>query len=171
MPAAQTHPSSLPADQLRAECEMRCLRRSGPGGQHRNKVSTAVALRHTPTGVLAEANEDRSQAVNRSMALFRLRINLALQVRTTRRPDQTPSGIWRSRCHDGRIDINAGHADFPAILAEALDIAAQTGHDIKKAAEILGCTASQLVRLLRKEPKALLLVNDARKRLGLPSLQ
>jgi protein subunit release factor B len=72
------HPAATRPEQLLAECEARRLRRSGPGGQHRNKVETAVSLRHLPTGVCAEANERRSQAQNRSTALFRLRVNLAL---------------------------------------------------------------------------------------------
>ena len=62
---ADDHPAATRAEQLLAECEVRRLRRSGPGGQHRNKVETAVALRHLPTGVQAEANERRSQAQNR----------------------------------------------------------------------------------------------------------
>ena len=54
-----THPALCKIEQLRDECEVRFQRRSGPGGQHRNKVETAVILIHAPTGVKAEANERR----------------------------------------------------------------------------------------------------------------
>lgn len=47
-------------------------RSSGPGGQHVNKVSTQVAIRHVPTGVSVKASESRSQSMNRVLALERL---------------------------------------------------------------------------------------------------
>ena len=45
------HPATASPEQLIAECDIRRLRRSGPGGQHRNKVETAISLHHLPTGV------------------------------------------------------------------------------------------------------------------------
>ena len=78
------HPAALPPDELLAQCDVQFVRRSGPGGQHRNKVSTGVVLVHRPTGIKAEANERRSQAENRTAACLRLRVNLALEVRTKR---------------------------------------------------------------------------------------
>ena len=51
------HPARLTADRLLGECSQKFMRRSGPGGQNRNKVETAVILTHRPTGVSAEANE------------------------------------------------------------------------------------------------------------------
>jgi protein subunit release factor B len=47
-------------------------RSSGPGGQHVNKVSTAVTLKHLPSGVAVTVQDSRSQARNRELALERL---------------------------------------------------------------------------------------------------
>jgi hypothetical protein len=162
------HPASLPTEQLLASCRMRLLRRGGPGGQHRNKVESAVALVHLPTGVSAEANERRDQSVNRNVALFRLRVNLALAVRQPRATDAAPSATWRNRCSPaGAIRIRRDHEDFPALLAEAMDAVAGHEDDPRRAAESLGCTASQLVKFLKKEPRALAWLNARRQDRGL----
>jgi hypothetical protein len=165
------HPAALPPEKLLAECDIQFLRRSGPGGQHRNKVSTAVVLRHRPTGVRAEASERRSQAENRSVAIGRLRVNLALELRTSRGPEASPSPLWGSRSAGGRLEIAAGHDDFPALLAEALDVLAANNFDPRPAGEILRCTPSQLAKLLKKEPRAMSQVNAERVRRGLHPLR
>jgi len=50
------------------EVEEVFCRSSGPGGQHVNKVSTAVTLRHVPTGISVRVSTSRSQARNRTEA-------------------------------------------------------------------------------------------------------
>jgi hypothetical protein len=170
MPERSPHPAAAAADQLLAQCDVQFLRRSGPGGQNRNKVSTAVVLIHRPTGVRAEASERRSQAENRAVALRRLRVNLALEVRTSRDAGGGPSPLWKSRTGGGRIAVSPTHDDFPALLAEALDVLASHDFDPHKAGETLGCSASQLVKLLKKTPRALAQMNQSRSQHGLHPL-
>lgn len=47
-------------------------RSSGPGGQHVNKVSTAVTLTHLPSGLSVTVSDSRSQSMNRKIARERL---------------------------------------------------------------------------------------------------
>ena len=166
------HPASLPSEELLAECEVRCLRRGGPGGQHRNKVSTAVVLLHRPTGVTAEANERRSQAENQAEALRRLRLQLAVDVRTSAQGEGplVPSALWQGRCIGNRMVVSTSHDDFPALLAEALDALAAAEYDVVAAADWLGVSGSQLTRFVQRDPAAWVHLNDARRQRGLRPL-
>jgi protein subunit release factor B len=76
------HPATIEEETLLEQCELELGRRRGPGGQHRAAVASGVHLLHRPTGIEAQATERRSPQVNRRMAIFRLRLRLALKVRT-----------------------------------------------------------------------------------------
>ena len=52
----------------REEVTEKFVRSAGPGGQKVNKTSSAVYLRHLPTGIEIKMQQDRSQAVNRFLA-------------------------------------------------------------------------------------------------------
>lgn len=55
-----------------SDLEETFTRSAGPGGQNVNKVSTAVTLRHRPSGVSVTVQDSRSQAMNRRLARERL---------------------------------------------------------------------------------------------------
>jgi hypothetical protein len=166
---AVPHPAALPVAALLRECEQTPVRRSGPGGQHRNKASTGVVLVHRPTGVRAEANERRTRTDNLRVATERLRVNLALAVRGP--AAEAPSAKWVARVRGGRFVLSAAHEDFPALLAEALDALAAHDQEVIAAAPWLGTTPTQLVRLLAKEPRALAALNGERAKRGLRALR
>ncbi len=167
-PPARLHPAALPDKDLENQCEIRFERRSGPGGQNKNKVETAVIFEHKPTGIRAEANEKRYQGENREEALKRLRFKLAIHLRTNTTPDELPSALWKSRiAKGGKIAVNPKNPDFPALLAESLDFASICQWDAKTTAGMLQCTASQLIKFWKDSPEAFLMVNRQRQSQGL----
>jgi hypothetical protein len=166
------HPATLDEDTLLKQCKIEFGRVSGPGGQNRNKVETAVTIEHLPTGVETRATERRSQAQNRHVAIFRIRVKLAVKVRSwVHRDNHQPSELWRTRRQGEKMSVNPHHEDYPALLAEALDVVFARGYDVAGSAGRLGITMSQLARLIRHEKHAFGLVNDGRESRGLPRLK
>src|SRR6186997_2912367 len=106
--------SRLTLDQLLAQCEVDTYRASGPGGQKRNKTSSAVRLRHGPTGLIVIAEESRSQHDNKAKALTRLWHALFLDLRDVLPPEALTAEAVAAhpdyrdaRDHAGKLNMNA----------------------------------------------------------------
>src|SRR5213080_1580617 len=103
--------TDLTDDQLLAQCAVDTYRASGPGGQKRNKTSSAIRLRHGPSGLIVIAEESRSQHENRARALRRLRQALYLKLREGP-PDGGAAAVpeWAA-ARDGEGRLRVGRKD------------------------------------------------------------
>jgi protein subunit release factor B len=90
---------------LKKQVIIETYRSKGPGGQRKNKVETAVRLKHLPSGITVVATESRSQAENRRLAFERLRKRLVKLNRPLRRriPTHTPWTAIEKRMEEKRI--------------------------------------------------------------------
>lgn len=166
------HPATIDPDEFLKRCRLETGRVGGPGGQHRNRVDTAVWLVHEPTGLDASGTERRSQIQNRARALFRLRLKVAVRCRTvTSRDRHEPSALWKRRRQGEKMPVNPEHDDYPALLAEAMDVVVARRYDVAGAAGVLGITMSQLTRLIRHEKHAFAAINEGRAKVGLAKLR
>ncbi|KAL6840069.1 hypothetical protein ACP4OV_029879 [Aristida adscensionis] len=165
---------------LMEQCEMGTFKASGPGGQHRNKRESAVRLRHLPTGIIAQAVEDRSQHKNRASALSRLRTLIALKVR---RPinleDYTPpiellqilpmkSTI---RGKDVGPQIGPNNSKFSPGMQALLDLLFAAEGSVSEAAKILGLSTGALSRLILSDDSLRTAANELRALKGLKPLR
>ena len=66
------------------DLEFEAFRSGGHGGQNVNKVSTAVRIKHVPTGIVVKSQTERSQAQNREIAIGILRSKIYAQEEETK---------------------------------------------------------------------------------------
>src|SRR5947209_466344 len=121
--------TALTDPQLLAQCAVDTYRASGPGGQKRNKTSSAVRLRHLPSSLIVIAEESRSQHENRARALRRLRQALYLKLRDELPVEaRTPAAVavhdeYRTaRTAEGRLDLGRKDPRFWPTVGLALDV-------------------------------------------------
>lgn len=158
-----------PDEALLGECDVHFHRTGGPGGQHRNKVSSAVRLVHRPTGFTVTGEERRSQHQNKANALLRLREAIAIGIR-----QPLPEAVrWPEsvQIKAARLQVSEKNPAYWAVLALALDALAAHGAQVPAAAGALGVTTSSYTRFLADHPKAWIEANRLRKLAGLPGLK
>jgi len=145
----------MDADELLRQCRVDVFRGTGPGGQKRNRTSSAVRLTHLPSGVNAACDETRSQHSNRGIALHKLRCEIARQCRCL--PPPAYVGPWAPKLSS---------ADYPVWLAAVLDHLEQGRYRLAEAAAALGVSTGRLVRDLAADPALWQTVNAGRTRCG-----
>ncbi|MBY0514954.1 MAG: peptide chain release factor-like protein [Gemmataceae bacterium] len=163
--------TALTAAQLLAQCAVDTYRASGPGGQKRNKTSSAVRLRHAPTGLIVIAEESRSQHENKAKALTRLRHALFLELRDPLDP-LTPEAVAAhpdyaaARDHAGKLSMNARNPRFWPAVGVVLDVLAAVEARVADAAALLGVSTGNLIDFLQTDPKAWQAANQLRAACG-----
>jgi hypothetical protein len=165
--------SNLSDAQLLEQCAVDTYRASGPGGQKRNKTSSAVRLRHLPSGLIVIAEESRSQHENRARALRRLRQALYLKVR-----DELPSEALTAeavaaredyqgaRDKEGRLHLGRKDPRFWPAVGVALDVLQAVQARVSEAAAVLGVSTANLIDFLATDPKVWEQTNGLRQRFG-----
>ncbi|XP_061351741.1 uncharacterized protein LOC133296704 [Gastrolobium bilobum] len=178
--AAEKGYLELTDDELMRQCEMGTFKTSGPGGQHRNKRESAVRLKHIPTGIIAQASEDRSQHKNRASALNRLRSLIALKVRKT--VDLDAYSAPRELLHilppkstirgsDCGPQIGPNNPKFALGMQALLDLIFAVEGSISEAAKYLGLSTGALSRLILSDDSLRMEVNDLRASKGMKPLK
>ena len=141
--------AELTDDQLLSQCEIDTYRASGPGGQKRNKTSSAVRLRHSPSGLIVIAEESRSQHENKARTLKRLRKAIWLDLRE--QANVEPSDLTNARDGDGRFVLGKRNPRYLPAVAVILDVLDSTGAVLRDAATLLGTTTANLVHFLEAD--------------------
>ncbi|KAL4303410.1 hypothetical protein GQ457_10G015530 [Hibiscus cannabinus] len=171
---------TLKDEELMRQCEMTSFKASGPGGQHRNKRESAVRLKHLPTGIVAQAVEDRSQHMNRASALARLRTLIALKVRNPVSLDSysPPSELLQIlprsstlRTSDSGPQIGPNNPKFALGMQALLDLIFAVEGSVSDAAKLLGMSTGALSRLILSDDSLWKAVNELRASKGMKPLK
>ncbi|MFT3788514.1 MAG: peptide chain release factor-like protein [Tepidisphaeraceae bacterium] len=138
---------------LLAICRVDAFRGPGPGGQKRNKTSNGIRVTHVASGATGQAVESRSAEKNRQLALGRLRLSAALQIRCAY--NERPIGLTTPKS-----------SNFAHTIASVFDALEEHNYGLAETAERIGLTTSKLSTLLTSDDAVLSEVNRQRQARG-----
>ena len=151
----------LPDADLLKLCEISAYKGSGPGGQHKNKTNSGVKLKlkFEKNSQLSTLNsqliiesyscDDRSSHINKLLALKKLRLKIALQIReepATQIPFPFPGS-------DGKISPDNNL--YPQFIADILDRINLRKGDLSEAAKMWGLSKSALNKIILQDKKVM----------------
>ena len=152
---------SMEDDALSGECILDFHKASGNGGQHVNKTSSAVRLKHRKSGLESVCAEHRSQHDNRRCALDGLRRRFAFQIR---RPADPHFRV-------GDPPVSMKNPAYYLWMAKLLDLFSESDYHPRLTAEKAGTGSSKLVKLFYRDNALWQHVQSVRKSAGLPPLK
>ncbi len=171
--------TGLTEAQLLAQCDVDTYRASGPGGQKRNKTSSAVRLRHGPSGLIVIAEESRSQHENKARALVRLRREFYLKLRREIAVELLAADglvehrdLVPARGRDGRVHLaSAKDPRFWPLAGLLLDVLVACQGRVAEAAATLGLSTGNLIDVLQTDDRLWQQANVYRVQFGHPLLR
>ncbi len=134
--AVLPEPTEVDVEIRPEDLDIETMRSGGPGGQHQNKTESGVRITHTPSGIVVNCRDEKSQHKNKAKALrvlrsriYEQRIEKERAQRASERRSQIGSGdrserirtynFPQNRLTDHRIGLNLYHLDN--IIAGNLD--------------------------------------------------
>ncbi len=172
----------LPVELMFKNCRIERFQGSGAGGQKRNRVYSAVRLRHLKSDTVAECQEYRESQRNLDIALQRLRVALVLNLK------REAFEVWIESMGDTennlvfpelilaalkifRVPCNPLHFDYPICIWDLYFALVLHQGELQPGAKLLKCSASALVRLCKQDKGMWQLLKNLRKGYGLSELK
>ncbi|MCP4376059.1 MAG: peptide chain release factor-like protein [bacterium] len=160
---------------LAGDCRIDRYKSRGPGGQHKNKVETAIRVVHEPSGLSAQGQQTRSQLRNKTLALRNLRMHIACSCRQPQDltkltiPDeiaeylQPPSDSAPQKQNKRKLSMGSGNWYFWPVAAVVLDVFDSSQGQLSTASTALGISTANLAAFLRGDRHLLQAAQSIRK--------
>jgi hypothetical protein len=166
----------LQDDGLLKECLVSHFQASGPGGQKRNRVYSAVRLKHRPSGLDVTASEHRQSSANLRSALARLRLQMALSLKpgtgfSTPGDSHDTALELPESWPQFRVPVKTGHRDLPNMVFLSLYLLNQYSGEVSSVARKLQVSTSSLVKFLKSDKQVWKKAREIREFFGKPLLK
>ena len=147
---------ALSDEELMKECRFDAMRGTGPGGQKRNKTSSAARVTHLESGLSAFDDVTRSQHQNLKHALDKLRGEIAVNL--------LPGEGESTPCIPLAPVPKPNSRNYFLWLGRIFDALLATDFQMPEAAARFECSPSHLIRIVAKDEFAWQKLAEARQR-------